>query len=182
MKIYHYDPKTGVYIGASEAIRDPLETKKQGKEIYLMPGYATIEAPPDVNDHAVAVFEAGAWHIAADYRGSIWWRQDGSKYTIEALDIVPAETDVDHDPRPSVCHDFDGNEWILNRNRWLNSEIRPRRNQLLNEVDTIYCNADRWESMTMEQKQAWREYKQALRDLPAIIDSFNPVWPTAPEE
>lgn len=63
---------------------------------------------------------------------------------------------------------------------WLNSEIRPRRNQLLDEVDLKYCNAERWDSMTITLKEAWAAYKQALRNLPDTIDHDNPVWPVMP--
>ena len=34
---------------------------------------------------------------------------------------------------------------------------------------------------TPESKQAWLDYRQALRDLPAnTTDPLNPVWPEAP--
>lgn len=31
-----------------------------------------------------------------------------------------------------------------------------------------------------EQKQAWVEYRQQLRDFPDTCDPLNPVWPTPP--
>ena len=58
--------------------------------------------------------------------------------------------------------------------------VRMKRNSLLAEADLVYCNSDRWEQMTELQKQAWREYKQQLRDLPATRDPDNPVWPEPP--
>ena len=42
--------------------------------------------------------------------------------------------------------------------------LRPLRNQLLNDVDIVYCNALNLETMSEEQKTAWREYKQKLKD------------------
>jgi hypothetical protein len=182
MQIYNYDPETGICVGTSSATLDPMETKKQGKDIYLIPAYSTTEVPPEVREHEVSVFKGGRWRVIPDHRGEIWWRQDGTKYTIETLGIAPAETDVGHDPRISVYYDLIDGVWVINRERWLNAEIRPKRDQLLNEVDIVRCNADKWEAMTPDQKQAWREYKQALRDLPRIIDYAAQVWPTTPED
>jgi len=60
-------------------------------------------------------------------------------------------------------------------------EIRRKRDALLDEADLKYCNADKWETMTAEEKGVWRTYKQALRDLPATTeDPANPVWPEMP--
>jgi hypothetical protein len=53
-------------------------------------------------------------------------------------------------------------------------QLRQRRNQLLNETDYLAL-AD--STLTDEM----RDYRQALRDLPAnTVDPANPVWPTKP--
>ncbi len=44
-------------------------------------------------------------------------------------------------------------------------EIRKKRNLLIDEADTKYCNAEKWELMPEETKALWRIYKQALRDI-----------------
>jgi len=58
-------------------------------------------------------------------------------------------------------------------------ELRLRRNQLLSDCDWV---------ITMHKElgtnipAAWKNYRQALRDLPANTeDPANPVWPTKPE-
>jgi hypothetical protein len=64
----------------------------------------------------------------------------------------------------------------------LTREARARRDTLLKEVvDAV--NPMRWESMTDGQKQAWREYRQALLDVPQQ-EGFPKtiVWPEAPHE
>lgn len=175
MKIYHYDSKTGEYLGDGTANPDPL---KPG--LYLLPSFSTQLEPPSAGSNQAAVFQDGAWSLVSDYRGSTWWKKDGTKYTINDLGISPEPTDTDHDPRPSVYHVWTGTEFVLDQESWLNGEIRPKRNGLLDSTDTIYCNAERWESMTTEMKQAWKTYKQALRDLPATIDYNNQIWPTRP--
>jgi hypothetical protein len=70
--------------------------------------------------------------------------------------------------------------WVPDKARFIAEQIRPERDALLNEVDLKHCNAERWELMTAEEKQAWREYKQALRDLPETVDVKG--WPVKPGE
>ena len=53
-------------------------------------------------------------------------------------------------------------------------QLRQRRNQLLTETDYLAL-AD--STLTDEM----RDYRQALRDLPAnTVDPANPVWPVKP--
>ena len=59
--------------------------------------------------------------------------------------------------------------------------LRKRRNRFLDETDK-YIVAD-YPHPTPEARQAWLEYRQALRDLPANTeDPANPDWPTRPDE
>lgn len=63
-------------------------------------------------------------------------------------DIVPDEDKLEHIRREN-----------------LEREVREKRNILLNDADTVYCNAERWETMDESAKEFWRGYKQALRDV-----------------
>ena len=49
MKIYRYDDE-GVFLREDEGYLDPEETKKQGKEIYMLPANSTFTAPPKTNN------------------------------------------------------------------------------------------------------------------------------------
>lgn len=58
-------------------------------------------------------------------------------------------------------------------------QLRQRRDKLLSDCDWV---------ITMHKElgtnipAAWKNYRQALRDLPANTeDPANPVWPTKPE-
>ena len=61
------------------------------------------------------------------------------------------------------------------------AELRSRRNQLLASSDWTQV-AD--VALTVEQDTAWRDYRQALRDLPAGLRTADDVgaveFPTAP--
>ena len=57
-------------------------------------------------------------------------------------------------------------------------ELREERNRRLTQCDWVLMPDV---VMTEEVKQAWLDYRQALRDLPAnTTDPSNPVWPQAP--
>lgn len=61
-------------------------------------------------------------------------------------------------------------------------DLRIRRSSLLrNKIDSI--NAVRWDVMKEPERRAWREYRQALLDLPEnTTDPFDPPWPTLPSK
>ena len=58
-------------------------------------------------------------------------------------------------------------------------ELREERNKRITQAD--YLAIPDYPHPTEEAKQAWLDYRQALRDLPAnTTDPENPVWPIAP--
>ena len=58
--------------------------------------------------------------------------------------------------------------------------LRRKRDSILEKTDK-YTVPD-YPHPTPEARQAWLDYRQALRDLPANTeDPENPVWPVAPE-
>lgn len=59
-------------------------------------------------------------------------------------------------------------------------KVRQYRNELLNASDN-YVTIDRWETYTEDKKFAWRQYRQALRDLPQFTEDLdNILWPVSP--
>lgn len=58
MKIFHYDPYTGVYTCEGVADRSPLEAN-----VWLLPAYATFDAPPKVAKGQQAVYVDDAWQV-----------------------------------------------------------------------------------------------------------------------
>ena len=65
MIFYTYDKKTKEYIGTQNAFIDPLETKKQGKDIYLKPANSTNIKPTlePSTDNDMLVFNGKKWQI-----------------------------------------------------------------------------------------------------------------------
>ena len=59
------------------------------------------------------------------------------------------------------------------------TQLRTKRNKFLYDSDWTQGNDSQ---LSTEAKIAWADYRQTLRDLPAItVDPANPPWPTAPE-
>lgn len=72
MQVYKYNEKTKEYIGAEQALIDPLETELQGKTIYLLPANATFEKP-NLQDGFASVFNGIQWENIEDNRGKEYW-------------------------------------------------------------------------------------------------------------
>lgn len=68
MEIYMFDGETKEYIGAEDALLDPLETKKQGKPVYLLPANAVFDRPPIAEGGKAVIFDDG-WKQVVDNRG-----------------------------------------------------------------------------------------------------------------
>jgi len=66
-------------------------------------------------------------------------------------------------------------EWDAGSNDRAFAKLRQKRNELLHDSDW-------WASSDLSITQEQRDYRQALRDLPAnTTDPANPTWPVAPE-
>ena len=81
-------------------------------------------------------------------------------------------------PKPSK-EDFEAKlQELIDAQPW--KELRKERNKRIAQTD--YLAIPDYPHATEEVKQAWLDYRQALRDLPAnTTDPENPVWPTPPE-
>lgn len=73
MQCYNYSAQSGEYLYSSECQLDPLESKKQGKEVGLLPANATFTPPPADEDGKVAVWNGTAWGLKEDNRGVKYW-------------------------------------------------------------------------------------------------------------
>ena len=91
--------------------------------------------------------------------------------------------------------DYDSLEWLDETMPKPTLEaLEQRRDQLIDAQplkklravrDTILSQTDKYATIDYPHgseaaKQAWLDYRQALRDLPANTDPSNPTWPIAP--
>lgn len=61
MKAYRYNPTTSLYEGEQERQLDPVATRRQGKEVFLMPASCTDVEPPEAKDGYNIVWDNSAW-------------------------------------------------------------------------------------------------------------------------
>lgn len=73
MIFYNYDEKTKEYTGTQNAFIDPLETKKQGKNVYLIPQNSTDKEPPKTEENQAVIFNSSEWEVVADFRGKTYY-------------------------------------------------------------------------------------------------------------
>ena len=65
MIFYSYDEKTKEFTGTQNAFIDPLESEKQGKDVYLVPANSTDIKPTlePSNDNEMLVFNGEGWEL-----------------------------------------------------------------------------------------------------------------------
>ena len=69
MKFYLYDEKTKQFLKEQEGYLDPLETKSQGKNVYLVPPFSTTEKPnlTSLKDNEILVFKGDKWTVEQEF-------------------------------------------------------------------------------------------------------------------
>ena len=88
MIFYIYDEKTKEYIGTQNAFIDPLETKKQGKNVYLVPPNATDKKPLETKENQAVIFNGSEWEVVSDYRGKTYYL-DTEPHEMKELGDLP---------------------------------------------------------------------------------------------
>lgn len=116
MKIYNYHPETKEFLSEEFAREDPLESKIQGRSIYLLPAYSTfIECPKPQEDYAWCFNEErNNWFRVPDFRGQEAYSiYNGEGVIISGLGGIPLEYTSE---KPDV--DFpiwDGKKWVTDK-------------------------------------------------------------------
>ena len=69
MKFYLYDEKTKQFLKEQEGYLDPLETKAQGKNVYIVPPFSTTEKPnlTSLKDNEILVFKDNKWQVEQEF-------------------------------------------------------------------------------------------------------------------
>lgn len=90
MKIYNYDLITFIYTGSQNADLDPEETKRQSKNVYLIPANATTIKPPAAQTDKARVWQENQWVFVADYRANYYKVDEGlDVYDITEIGELP---------------------------------------------------------------------------------------------
>lgn len=59
MKVYFYDEITKEFTMSADALKDPLESKIQGKDVWLLPANATFDEPLQAKDGYKVIYNNG---------------------------------------------------------------------------------------------------------------------------
>ena len=70
MKLYKYNSNTKEFVSEIQPDIDPLETKKQGKTIYLIPS-CTTDIKPEDKEGYVPIFTINKWEYIKDNRNKL---------------------------------------------------------------------------------------------------------------
>ncbi|RLI53133.1 MAG: hypothetical protein DRP09_16440 [Candidatus Thorarchaeota archaeon] len=112
MKIYYYD-KEGIFIKEGKAHLDPLETEKQEKLVYLLPAKATKKKPPVLKEGEAAVFNGKTWTKKPDFRGAVYYEEDGRKVTIrETGKVLPPNAITTPPPEGMQEPGWENGKWV----------------------------------------------------------------------
>lgn len=108
MKVYQYIENNGELISEVDAQVDPLESRIQGKDVFLIPKNCTKEIPFKTKEGEINIFNGLKWEIKEDHRGIYY-----DKYTKEKINFIEfgnvPENLTDKEP-PS--NNFNYIEWI----------------------------------------------------------------------
>lgn len=166
MEIYMFDGETKEYIGVEDALLDPLETKKQGKPVYLLPANAAFERPPIAEDGKAVIFDDG-WEQVADNRGKEAVNVERGRFTIDYVGEREGDTILTEE----LVAALDSGEKVIRNGAVIDkpieekeAEARMQRNSLLAATDK-YMVSDF--PINEEERELYRQYRQYLRDIPA---------------
>lgn len=102
MIFYIYDEKTKEYTGTQNGFIDPLETKKQGKKVYLVPANATDKKPLKTKENQAVIFNGSEWEIIADYRNKTYYIGTEQHEMKELGDLPKGATFEPVEPKKSL--------------------------------------------------------------------------------
>lgn len=162
MIAYRYNEQ-GIYVGQEEAFIDPLESKKAGKDIFVLPADCTFTAPLANKDGYVQKWNGVAWEYVENHIGKTGY-VDGVFTEIKEYGPLPAGWS-DTPPPPTKEE--------------LAEQVRAERNAKIAETDYLLTPDYPISSLKLEEVKA---YRKALRDITAQADfPYNVTWPVKPE-
>lgn len=158
MNIYNFNKETKEFISKTVATESPLEKGK-----YLIPANATIKEPLATKENFAVCFneDKQEWEYIEDNRNKTVY----STITKEAsiVDYLGAIKDGFTLLAPTEFDKWENNSWVADETL-IQNKFRAQRDSLLLTVVDHYQKPLVWESLTTEQQDKVRVYRQALLD------------------
>ncbi len=164
-KIYFYDQDTHEYLGQDNAFLDPLETKRQRKEIYLLPANATFELPLEEKEGYARIFQK-SWQYVADNRGKKAVNTERGLFTIDYLGERQRDTLI----TAELKKDLDEGRKIIRNGAIIDKPIEDKKAEMRLKRDILLLSTDKMMledyPLTDEEREQYRQYRKYLRDIP----------------
>lgn len=91
MQAYSYSITTHEYLETVPCFPDPVRSRLEGREVYLLPANSTFTEPPAKRTGYIAVWNGSEWIETEDHRGVQYWPK-GAPYNsspVEMKDLGP---------------------------------------------------------------------------------------------
>lgn len=134
MKAYSYDSITKEYRNDTECQINPLETIKQGRDVFLLPASATLEKPPASNINEKSVYDNNTWVIKKDYRGIYYDKITKEKQVIDTIGELKNSNWTNKIPLAfdDTCK-WSGTKWIIDDAKIAEIEKNSEKEKLIQD-------------------------------------------------
>lgn len=86
MQAYMYSTTTHEIIETVPCFPDPVRSRIEGREVYLLPANATFTEPPAKRTGYIAVWNGSGWIETEDHRGVQYWPK-GAQYNSSPVEM-----------------------------------------------------------------------------------------------
>lgn len=86
MQAYMYSITTHEFLESVPCFPDPVRSRMEGREVYLLPANATFTAPPAKRTGYTAIWNGSGWAEIEDYRGVQYWPK-GATYNSASIEM-----------------------------------------------------------------------------------------------
>ncbi len=146
---------------------------------------SSIPLPPETWPPYIPVWNGNEWVVVEDYRETtVYKTEDGTEAKVEKVGPIPDGYTMK--APPGQFSSWNGYEWVFDRGKWMDMELKPKRNALIEQVMWRVQRWEREERMGLKHHddiKALDAYVQELCDLPEKVGEKGEVeWPKVSEE
>lgn len=87
MQAYMYSITTHEFLESVPCFPDPIRSRLEGREVYLLPANATFTEPPAKRTGYTAVWNGSGWIETEDHRGVQYWPK-GATYNSASMEMA----------------------------------------------------------------------------------------------